>query len=190
MLTPRIEVNPVCQLYQDCPTRDIQDQVSTLKSTLHGSKTKYLHNFPSVVEGVLVSLTETVKLSSEELGRCSDVVSTQAKKLIKYLDAADDVVTGPAGRVHTLSQAFFTTLNEVLGVADRALASVAILRSGKAITDALTAATANFTPKHYDAYAQEVGRAARARASPAACRRCGGGGPPPHTPSRPSMAPI
>ena len=141
-------------------------QVAGLKelyASRRGSALQQLATFPAVVASTLTSLVGDVRTTSRNLAKCASVVSRQASKLPAYLDATDELVTNFAGKVDKLGKQFFADLEEMMVRANEMLSAIAILREGKALTDALRNATGSFNPLTYGALGKEITKLSQVR---------------------------
>ena len=129
-----------------------------LLTARRGSAPHQLATFPAVVASTLATLVDDVRTTSRNLAKCAAVVSRQASTLPAYLAAADQLITGPAARVHKLSESFFGDIETMMQRAEEMLAAVSVLRDGRTITDALSNAASAFTPSTYAALQKETTR--------------------------------
>jgi hypothetical protein len=146
---------------EDCPLQVVRDEVAHLRELLAARPTsapQRLAAFPGVVATVLGTLVDDLRTTSRQLARCASAVSTQTSRLPAYLDAADDLITGPALRLDAVTKTFFSHVDEMLSSASDVMASIALLQQGRNMTEALVAAAAVFTPSNYDALSKETTR--------------------------------
>ena len=150
-----------CEEWQTCPTRIVRQQVAAVQELLElrtTSPTGVLSRFPKTVRNILAALVDEVQATSEHLGQCARVVTSQASKLQRYLAATDGVITGDVQFITQLANAFFSSLQSLMASAGTVRASAEILRNGTVITDALAAAASGFTPTSYGALGRETSK--------------------------------
>jgi hypothetical protein len=138
--------------------RAAMDNLQKLLTSRNEVAVQGLGDLPTAISATLSSLEGLLASQVSELSACASTLFGLAAMLQDYFRATADVLDNPTAAVSSVSNLFFSALEDMLAKTDMILASVDLVRSGRSVIDSLTNAASTVTAAAHAKIAQETQR--------------------------------
>ena len=144
-----------------CDIQGVLGVVAAMREMLSprpGGARQVLNDFPPLITEHLASLSHQLQEGFKHLFECCVVLSDLVNRMPSYMDAIDEMISGPTHRVDLVAKAFFSHIDAMEAALDDTLEAINHLRDGQAVTDALQAAAASLTTAKHGALMKQAAK--------------------------------